>query len=174
MLIIWVILTELKQWEIKLNYSNLMWVSFHLFYILNVWLLLFSVEVINSLCPCCCSKPLKPSSSSNKPLPFIKVIEIRSWENRRTWQPEAADFFPDWIQTAALLVTTSDRKENQSWAFPNCNFNSSSKAASRLNNVWRKQWSDQQHPLCICLMTVCKSAYVDMLVTQMCILCFCY
>lgn len=93
MLIIWVILTELKQWEIKLNYSNLMWVSFHLFYILNVWLLLFSVEVINSLCPCCCSKPLKPSSSSNKPLPFIKVIEIRSWENRRTWQPEQQTFF---------------------------------------------------------------------------------
>lgn len=25
------------------------------------------------------SKPIKPSTSSNKPLPFIKVIEIKSW-----------------------------------------------------------------------------------------------
>lgn len=27
------------------------------------------------------SKPIKPSSSSNKPLPFIKVIEIKSWSD---------------------------------------------------------------------------------------------
>ena len=47
--------------------------------VLLVWMLFHYTKQLISLPLAPFSKPLKPSTTSNKPLPYIKVIEIKSW-----------------------------------------------------------------------------------------------
>ena len=58
----------------------------------------FSIKATNFCSSHFNSKPLKPSTSSNKPLPLIKVIEIKSWsgctDERRAWNGQTF-----WVRT---------------------------------------------------------------------------
>lgn len=91
--------------SLTIKYSLIVVVHLHKMHTAYLFWCCFNIQTTYFSSSCPLSKPIKPSTSSNKPLPFIKVIEIKSWSDTVVVRkgPEAPNLSnADWNQTAPL------------------------------------------------------------------------
>lgn len=111
-----------------LRYSPILVVYLHEMHAAYLFSCRFDRQTTYFSSSCPLSKPIKPSTSSNKPLPFIKVIEIKSWSDcaeERSTKPFHCRLKPNSSSTTTSVGMN----------IPDCNYISTNTKAFKTTNT---------------------------------------